>query len=137
MTTYQTLQTVKDAAEETPSVNRYSDRDIYQTINKNDVNYPVLCMALQSMTVRENYITYTFQLYAAERLTNGEENRPYALAHLMDMAEEYIHTLSNKEGIVEVEFDRQYNQAEFQTMDFCICIYGIINVNVENTYFVC
>ena len=117
MKTYQVLKTVKDTAEATPTVNYFYDRDIYQAVNQNEIRYPVLCMALQSITVRENYKTCTFQLYVAERLLNGEENRPYAVAECMDIAEEYLHNLQNADGILNVEYDRQYNVSEYQTMD--------------------
>lgn len=137
MKNYQVLKLLKDVANATPSINFYFDRDIYQAVNQNEVKYPVLCMALQSVTVRENYKTLTFQLFAAERLTNGEENRPYAVAELFDIAEEYLHNVGKEDGIVEIEYDRQFNLAEYQTIDIVACIYGTVEIDVENDYQVC
>lgn len=137
MKTYELLKTVKQVAEATDGVGVFSHRDIYETINNNDVKYPVLCMALQSMTVRENYKECTFQLYAAERLTNAEDNRQFATAQLMDIAEVYIHNLKQTDGIADVSYDRQYNVAAYQTMDKCVCIYATIDVIVESDYYVC
>lgn len=137
MKAYQILKTVRDVANATPAINFFHNGDIYQAVNRNEVKYPILCMSLQSMTVRENYTTFTFQLYAAERLTNGEENREYAIAELMDLAEDYVHSLKNTDGILDVEFDRQYNNSTYQTMDMNVCIYGTIDIDVENEYMVC
>lgn len=137
MKTYQILETVKNVANATQGVNSFSNRDIYNAINTNEVKYPIICMALESVTVRENYKTCTFQFYAAERLQNGEENRQYAMAELIDIAELYMHNLSITEGIVDVEFDRQYNIATYTTMDECVCIYSSVNIDIQNDYSVC
>lgn len=137
MRTKELLNKIEEKAIVNPTINFYSDADIYKSVNQNEVKYPILCMALQNMTVRENFITYTFQLYAAERLTNGNENRSYAIAELFDICEDFVHEVEEIDGVLNVDYDRQWNVGDMQTMDLTICIYGQLNINIPNPYTVC
>lgn len=137
MKTIDLLKTLEKTALNTDGVEHYSNVDIYDTINQNEIKYPVVCMALQYMTVKENFVSYTFQFYAAERLDNGENNRPFALAQLFDTAENYVAKLKQADGIIDVELDRQYNNSEYQTMDCVVCIYGVLTIDVEKEFSSC
>lgn len=137
MKTIDLLKTLKETALNLDNINCYSDLDIYETINQNEIKYPVVCMALQYMTVKENFVSYTFQFYAAERLDNGENNRPFAVAQLFDTAENYVAKLKQQDGIIDVELERQYNNSDFQTMDCVVCVYGQLTIDVEKEFSNC
>lgn len=137
MNTTQLLQTIEQAANDTTGINQFSHLDIYETINTNEIKYAVVCMVLQSMTVKENYVSYTFQFYAADRLNNAENNRNLIIAQLFDIAENYVANLRNADGVLDVEFDRQYNNSEYRTMDVVSCIYGTLTIDVESNFNAC
>lgn len=137
MKTIELLGVLREKALQTDGVNMYYNADIYKAVDGNDIKYPVICMALQNMTVKENYVSYMFQFYAAERLDNGENNRPFAVAQLFDIAEKYVAKLKQSTRILDVELDRQYNQSNFQTMDVVCCIYGTLTIDVESEFSTC
>ena len=137
MKTIELLEVLREKALQTDGVNMYYNEDIYKAVDGNDIKYPVICMALQNMTVKENYVSYMFQFYGAERLENDEKNKSFALAQLFDIAEMYVAKLKQSTGILDVELDRQYNQSNFQTMDVVCCIYGTLTIDVKSEFSTC
>lgn len=137
MTTIQLLQTIENTANQTQGINQFSHLDIYRTIDTNEIKYTVVCMVLQSMTVKENFVSYTFQFYAADRLNNAETNRNLIVANLFDIAENYVANLRNADGVLNIEYDRQYNNSEYRTMDVVSCIYGTLTIDVESEFNAC
>lgn len=129
---------MKECALNVPMVKQYSDLDIYMTCNTGEVQYPILCAAIQYMTVKEQYISYTFQVYLADRLINDDKNRNDVIASEFDRAEEWVKLLKASDGILDVEYDRQWNTGQLpQLMDVCQCVYGQVTIEVRKEYDEC
>lgn len=115
-------------------VNQVAFGDAYQVFNTTQVKYPIISYAPINMERTENFVVWTFRLYAAERLTDSKKNTLFNYAELVQLLESGMATINNHPDIVEVRYPIRYNLANQKFMDVNTVVYADVEiVTLNNT----
>lgn len=122
------IEKIKEKASNIPNIGFISTSDIYD-LNNSDINYPafVLTQNTHNLNLIEGFMTYSFNLFYVDRLTESKDNE----IDLNSIA------MSNLGGIILQLYDEgiMTNEATFVSFterfqSLCSGAYASINFNV-------
>lgn len=137
MTVIELSTIIEEAFSSLPQINQVSYGDAYNVLNNSQVKYPIVCYAPMTMERGENLVTWTFRIYAAERLTDSKKNTVYNYAELVPLLETGLTKVRNNPNIVEVEYPIRYNFANQKFMDVDTVVYADVRIVVLNDVPLC
>lgn len=132
MTITNLTEIIETAFNALPQVEQVTFGDAYQVLDNSQVKYPIVSYAPTAMLREENFVTWTFRIYAAERLTDSKKNTLFNYAELVSILEKGLTNVKNSEGIVDLEYPIRYSLANQKFMDVNTVVYADVNIMLLN-----
>ena len=134
MTIIELTDILTETFESIEQVKQVSFGDAYLVLDNLQVKYPIVCFAPMAMEREENLVTWTFRIYAAERLQDGQFNTLYNYAELVQVLETGLTAVRNHDGIVDLEYPVRYQLANQKFNDVNTVVYADVDiVTLNNT----
>lgn len=137
MTVIELSSIIEDSFNALPQIKQVTFGDAYNVLNNTQVKYPIVSYAPLYMERDENLVTWTFRVYAAERLTDSQNNTMFNYSELISILEKGLTNVRNHDGIVNLDYPIRYNLANQKFMDVNTVVYADVDIVVLNDVSLC
>lgn len=137
MTLVEIINEIKRIADKQPNINYVGEGDIYSLNSLPNIDYSVFFITQNAHNQTENTITYNFNLYYVDRLTENQDNTLDIQSAGILMLGNIINTINELIDEVELVYDIQFQPFTHKFADDCAGVYATCSFEVSNNLGVC
>ena len=137
MTLVEIVNEIKKIADAQPNINYVGEGDIYSLNSLPNIDYSVFFITQNAHNQGENTITYNFNLYYVDRLTENQDNTLDIQSAGILLLGNIINTINELVDEVELIYDIQYQPFTHKFADDCAGVYATCSIEVSNNLGIC
>lgn len=135
MTYKETVEQIKYTCLEHISVNSfrdglYSNSGGYEINGDADIDYPVTILVPNVHTSRQYVVSYSFNLFYVDRLTDGRTNKTDVQSEAMQTLREIVNKISDNFDL-DLDYNLRYTLFTERFVDECAGAYVTLNIEAE------